>query len=276
MTVEKSLVTGGAGSIGSHLVDRLLDKVHDKTKVHPMKLRPRGLWNALRKSLRLENLKESDEHLANSSQQRRVVTRTWLAALVIAALPIGMAIAGCAQPDAPTQAPSPATEVSVVLGKQGIDLSSYRKIELDESRIEVSSTNQPGEGKENLITGLGVPYWHAKFPKEPSEEWVVVDLGGEARLSVLAVRPRTEHLDQIWRGDAAVLEGSNDKQEWITEVKLELNPEELDAQDWIAFVLPEEIGPYRYYRLFISDLGFLALGGLWVYGEGGIPVVKPE
>ena len=183
----------------------------------------------------------------------------------------------CAQQTTPTPDVTPAApELPVMLGKQGIDLSSYSKIELDDSHIEVSSINQDTEGKENLIKGLGVPYWHVKYPKETDEAWVVVDLGSKTRLDVLAIRPRIRQVGQLWKGDAAVLEGSNDKEEWVSQVKLELNHGELNDQDWVAFVLPENIGSYRYYRLFITDPTFLSLGGLEVYGEGVIPVVKPE
>ena len=195
--------------------------------------------------------------------------------LIIAILATVMTIGGCAERTTPAPPPA-ALELPVVLGKQGIDLSSYRKIGLDDSHIEVSSINQDTEGKENLIKGLGAPFWHVKYPKETDDAWVVVDLGSEARLDILAIRPRTGFLDQIWRGDAAILEGSNNKEEWMLQVKLELKLEELNDQDWIAFVIPDNIGSYRYYCLFITDPGFLSLGGLAVYGEGGIPVVKPE
>ena len=198
----------------------------------------------------------------------------------MATLVTAMVIGGCAQQTTP--APTPV----VVLGKQGLDLSSYDKIGLDESRIEVSSTNQLYEGKENLIKGLGDPYWHVKYPKETDEAWVVVDLGRKGRLDVLAIRPRPEY-PQLWDGNAAILEGSNDKKKWTPLAELLLYLGELNDQDWIAFILPENISSYRYYRLFITYPDFLSLGGLAAYGEGGkpvaeiptkdnIPVVKPE
>ncbi len=168
----------------------------------------------------------------------------------------------------PTPAPAmtPVVEVPAVLGKQGMNLSSYDKIDLGGNSIEVSSFNDPTwENKESLVDSNPETYWHAKFPKETDEAWVVVDLGNERQLTVLAVSPRTGHLDQLWKSDAAVLEGSCDKNEWTAQVKLALDHEELNDQDWIAFVFPETVG-FRYYRLFITHPQFLSLGGLEVYG----------
>jgi len=198
------------------------------------------------------------------------MVKAWFISLIVGLLLTGMIIGGCSQQAPATPTPTP-TPVPAVLGEQRADLSSYDKIELNASQIEVSSTFE-NYGKENLIKELG--FWHVEIPKETDEAWVVVDLGGEARLDVIAVRPRTEYLSHLWSGDAAVLEGSNDKQEWIAEVRLELNHEELNERDWIAFVLPEDIGSYRYYRLFISEPDFISMGGLALYGEGGIPVAK--
>lgn len=167
-------------------------------------------------------------------------------------------------------------EIPQISGKQGIDLSSYRNIELDISRVIVSSINQVSEGKENLIQGIGNHYWHVKFPKETAEEWVIVDLESAGGLAALAVRPRTGHLDQIWKGNTAILQGSNNKEQWIPLVSLRLDTEGLNEDVWIIFILPKEFGPYRYFRLFISDPNFLSLGGLEIYSKDGIPVVKPQ
>ena len=237
--------------------------------------------------------------MMNTNNKEAHMVKMHFIPLVIVMLVTGMILGGCAQQatptppltspptvtpapaptvtpaPAPTVTPAPAApELAVVRGIQGIDLSSYGKIELDVSRIEVSSTNSPVEGKENLIKGLGDPYWHVKHPRETDETWIVVDLGSETRLDVFAIRPRSEH-PQLWDGDAAILEGSNDNEEWDPQVKLELYLGELDDQDWIAFILPENMGSYRYYRLFSTYPNFLSLGGLELYGEGGIPVVKP-
>ena len=190
--------------------------------------------------------------------------------LVTGILLIGMVIGGCAQQatPAPSPTPAPAVQIPVVPGKQGLDLSSYGKIELEASHIEVSSTHEV-HGKENLLTELG--YWHVKFPKETDEAWVIVDLGHKGRLDVLAIKPGIDFPHQSWRGDTAVLEKGNDMQDWTPLARLEIKVEELNGQDWIAFVLPENADSYRYYRLLITYPNFLSLGGLAVYGEDGIP-----
>jgi len=150
-------------------------------------------------------------------------------------------------------------------GRQGTDLRGHRRIELDADDIEVSST-LPGFGKENIFNEFDV--WHVKVPRETDAEWVIIDLESKRRLSALAIRPRAEHLSQLWLGDTAVLQGGNDKKTWSAIAKLELNLEELNDKSWITFVLPN-ISSYRYYRLYISDPDFVSMAGLKVYGEGG-------
>ncbi len=69
----------------------------------------------------------------------------------------------------PTPAPAmtPVVEVPAVLGKQGMNLSSYEKIDLGGNYIEVSSFNDPTwENKESLVDSNPETYLHAKFPKE--------------------------------------------------------------------------------------------------------------
>ncbi len=183
---------------------------------------------------------------------------------------------GCAPPatpvpsQVPTSTPAPAPELpepSVVSGKQGVDMSSYGKIELDADHIEVSSTHKDW-GKEHLLKEAGS--WHVPVPKETNEAWVMVDLESQRQLDALTIKPRPDLLEHLWQGDAAILEGSNDKQIWTAEVRLELNHDQLNDTDWITFVLPEDIGSYRYYRLFIYDPGFISMAGLYLCGEGGV------
>jgi len=164
-------------------------------------------------------------------------------------------------------------DLPVVSGAQGTDLSGYGRIALDANHIEVSSTYKDW-GKENLLKESG--FWHVPVPKETSEAWVIIDLQSERGLDVLCIKPRTDNLSQLWQGDTAILEGSNDQQEWIAEVRLELNHEELNDQDWIAFILPDDMDSYRYYRLFITDPGFISMAGLNVYGEGGVVAPPPH
>lgn len=220
--------------------------------------------------------------IKNSNHYRKTMMKIWLMSCLVLMLATSMIVVGCGQKTPPGSATtsttppiSPVSGIPAVMGKQGIDLSSYGKIELSESSIEVSSINELWQGKENLIKGLGDPFWHVKYPKETAEAWVVVDLGSEKRLNVVAIRPRKDQLDQIWNGDTAVLQGSNDKEKWVSQVTLRLYPKGLNSNDWIALILPEKIGSYRYYRLFISDPNFLSLGGLALYGTtSGIPVTK--
>ena len=183
----------------------------------------------------------------------------------------GVIMGGCTQqatpaPDqVPTVTPAPTPEkpgLPAVSGKQETDLSGYGKIALDASHIEVSSTFKDF-GKEYLLKEAG--FWHVVVPKETNEAWVVIDLESERRLDALTIKPRADLLSHLWQGDAAVLEGSDDKQEWTAEVKLELNHEQLSGIAWIVFVLPANMDSYRYYRLFISDPGFFSMAGLRVY-----------
>ena len=147
----------------------------------------------------------------------------------------------------------------MVLGKQGIDLSGYGRIELNTDHIEVSSIHK-SFGKEYLIKESG--FWHTEAS---NEAWVVIDMVNERKIDTIAIRPRRGCFSQLWEGETAILEGSNDQQEWNPQVKLELNHEELNDYGLIAFVLPEDMVRYRYYRLFIIDPGFYSIDELRIY-----------
>lgn len=157
------------------------------------------------------------------------------------------------------------TGLPTALGKQGGDLSGYRKVELLPGQVEVSSSME-NYGKGNLLSdAAGATFWHVGLPKETDEAWVLVDLRSEGTLAALGIRPRTDYLTHLWKGGSAVLQGSNNREEWVPAVELVLNQGELNAVDWIIFVLPNDIGPYRYYRLLITDPDFISMGGFELF-----------
>ena len=159
------------------------------------------------------------------------------------------------------------TGLPTVLGKQGVDLSGFRKVELLGGQIEVSSSME-NYGKGNLLSDAGgATFWHVRLPKETDEAWVLVDLRSEGTLAALGIRPRTDYLTHLWKGGSAVLQGSNNREEWVPAVQFVLNHGELNAVDWIIFVLPKDIGPYRYYRLLITGPDFISMGGFELYRQ---------
>jgi len=206
-----------------------------------------------------------------ANKERYRMMKTKLIPLIIVILVTGIITGGCAPPatpvpsQVPTSTPAPAPELpepSVVSGKQGVDMSDFGKISLTTDQLEVSNTFKDW-GKELLLTESG--FWHVPVPKETNESWIIIDLQSKKQLSALSIKPRPDLLEHLWNGDTAVLEGSDDKQTWTALVILELNHEELNAQEWITFILPEDMGAYRYFRLFIYDPGFISMAGLRLY-----------
>src|SRR3972149_7938339 len=101
---------------------------------------------------------------------------------------------------APSQTPtlSPSSQLPrspappTVLGKQGVDLSGYSKVELNYDQVEVSSIME-NYGKGNLLSDAGgATFWHVRLPKETDEAWVLVDMRSEGTLAGLGTRLRTD------------------------------------------------------------------------------------
>jgi hypothetical protein len=138
---------------------------------------------------------------------------------------------------------------------------------LDAAHIEVSGVYEDYLAA-NLLQDNS--FWHVPVPKTTDEAWVMVDLGNAGQLSAIAVKPRTDFLSHLWRGDEATLEGSSDNRNWTRTITLELNNNTLKGNDWISFILPRNTASFRYYRIFIDSASFLSMAGLRLYGEGGM------
>jgi hypothetical protein len=147
------------------------------------------------------------------------------------------------------------------------NLTMYRQIELQASMLEVSSVLR-NFGIEALLKGDG--FWHVVLSPKAASDWLKIDLGEACQLAALAVRPRSDNPEQLWRGDGAELQASDDGATWTGLVRLKLENSELNSSDWITFLLPGDIGEYRYYRLFITSPEFVSLAGLRVYGTDNV------
>jgi hypothetical protein len=156
--------------------------------------------------------------------------------------------------------------LTIIPGKQGVNLGAYAQIALDAASIEASCVYKDF-GPANLLQVDS--FWHVPVPKTTNEAWVMVDLGSARQLSAIAVKPRTDFLSHLWRGDEATLEGSNDNRNWTRAITLELNNNMLKGNDWVSFILPKNTVSFRYYRIFIDSASFMSMGGLRLYGEGG-------
>ena len=150
-----------------------------------------------------------------------------------------------------------------IQGTQQFDLSPYTKVPLESSQLEVSSINDPTQGKANLVQPGSGGFWHVKMPRKEERAWVLVDLGIGRPVSLLRVKPRTGFPDQMWYGYTADLEASNDKQNWTTLAVLGVHQADL-TDDWVYF-LTGNLQSYRYYRLSVWDRYFLSMARIELY-----------
>ncbi len=176
-----------------------------------------------------------------------------------------------------TLAPTvPEPLIPVITGSQNTgNLKEYKQIELQVSMVEVSSVLQ-NFGPEALLKETS--FWHVVLSPKAATEWLKVDLGEARQLEALAVKPRPDNPEQLWRGEGAALQTSPDGRAWTGLVRLKLENSKLNGSDWITFLLPGDAGAYRYYRLLITSPEFVSIAGLRVYEEGsgeGEPSVVP-
>jgi len=159
--------------------------------------------------------------------------------------------------------PIAGTRGPVVNGVQQFDLSPYTLIPLESGQLEVSSINSPTQGKEVLVRPGTDGFWHVKIPRAENPAWVMVDLDEKTPVSLLRIRHREGVPDNIWDGPRAVLEASDDKQNWTALATLSLDRRSL-KEDWTYFTLPST-QQYRYFRLAIDDMGFFSMARLELY-----------
>jgi len=166
----------------------------------------------------------------------------------------------------------------LLYGKQYLDVSQYQRLELDESQLEVSSTNNPNQDKDNLVKPGTQGFWQVKTPREEMPAWLTIDLFTPEAVAILRLKPRAGFTEHLWDGNRAVLHASNNGQDWTPLAALGIERLTL-ADDWISFqVLTTK--PYRYYRLSFFDATFLAIGRIELYRlplstESTLPVTSP-
>jgi hypothetical protein len=173
----------------------------------------------------------------------------------------GLRLYGDAGVNGATPLPEP-SQVPVVRGRQDAVISGNTKIFFNIFLVTVS--NSQGYNNRQGLFSLN-SYWHVAMPKQSSEAWVRVDLETPIKLAAITVKPRKDFLGQMWHGTAAVLQGSQDMEDWTPEVALDLKHDELAENKPITFLLPESVQPYRYYRIFISDTAFYSMAGLELF-----------
>jgi hypothetical protein len=152
---------------------------------------------------------------------------------------------------------------AVVAGIQGYDTSGYTALPLAAAQLDVSSVNQPTQGKDNLVRPGTDGYWHVKIPREENPAWVSVNLTAARAVALLRILPRSGVTRNLWDGAKARLEASDDRETWKSLATLALKRDALSG-DWISFPLPEPES-HRYYRLVISDTSFYSFARLEFY-----------
>lgn len=155
-----------------------------------------------------------------------------------------------------------AAPVSLVAGSHQLDMADYTMVPLQSSQIEVSSYLNSNLGKDRLIQPGTAGYWHVEFPKQELRPWILVDLEIPQPVAVWAILNRPD-VDQLWRGYRAVIEVSNDKNDWTTVARLGL-VDETTTQQWTYFNLPDPQA-YRYYRFSSHDWNFVSMARIALY-----------
>jgi len=89
---------------------------------------------------------------------------------------------------------------------------------------------------------------------------VQVDIGSPQAVSIVRILPREGYPDQLWDGNSALLEGSDDGVEWEPLTILGLERKSI-TNDWISFPV-HNTHAYQYYRLSIRDPSFRSLSRL--------------
>jgi len=158
-------------------------------------------------------------------------------------------------------------EAPLVLGRQQFDLTPYSKLPLNSSQLEVSSTFRPFYDKANLIQPGVKGFWHVKVPKEKTRPWVLVDMRTRQSVAVLGILARQDADQTMWHGYRAVLEASDDRQNWFLLARLGL-PGETAKEERIYFPIPSPQA-YRYYRFSTHDWCFESMARMDLYQPRG-------
>lgn len=148
------------------------------------------------------------------------------------------------------------------------DSTQYRKISFSADSLMLSTNNSPND-KNNLVDGNPDTFWEVRQPKLWDEDWLIVDLGETKRVTALRLMPRKGHVNQLWQGANAVIEGNlgDRASSWQRLAELHIDkavPDYADPQ-WLSFSF-ENPSKYRYYRIRIFDQKFRSLAELELYG----------
>ncbi len=134
--------------------------------------------------------------------------------------------------------------------------------------LSASDINDPTQNAQALVDEDPGTFWHIEIPPKTSRHWVAMDFGRPVQPTGLSVLPRRGFPDQLWSGENAILQGSQNGQFWQDITRLLLDKESLPSgsSQVLSFVIPAGTA-YRHYRLFINDPGFYALGEIWFLAE---------
>ncbi len=128
--------------------------------------------------------------------------------------------------------------------------------------LAASDVNNPNEMADCLVDGNPQTFWHVANPPQTSRHWVTMDFGRPVYPSELLVMPRQGFVSQMWDGENAVFQGSQDGQSWQDITTLPVDKSILPADIPVLTFPISEDNAYRHYRLFIDDPGFYSLAEL--------------
>jgi hypothetical protein len=128
--------------------------------------------------------------------------------------------------------------------------------------VTSDSENQEHESCVNAVDADPHSYWHVKIPKETPYAWLAVSCPFNLTITHIRIVPRQGFSNQLWRGDHAQLQASDDGKAWQTVQRLDVRQAGFDGSDRpLLFTLQKPLTT-RFVRLFIDDPGFFSLATL--------------
>lgn len=190
--------------------------------------------------------------------KKQLLTKSGFVVLLAVLVVIGTSC-GKDDPIASTISDDPGVDAPRSRGEVGLSLAGQSRVRLFPDALSASSRNKPTEGTENLVGNGPGGYWHIRVPRREATAWLQIDLGRNPEpLSTLRIRPRADALNQLWRGDRAGLQASQDGESWLLLTRLSINRAKV-TDDWLAFPIMNA-RPYRFYRLVFWDQEFKSIG----------------
>ena len=138
----------------------------------------------------------------------------------------------------------------------------HTKLVITPEQIEVSGANSIEEGASNLVAEGTEGYWLTS-PEENGAAWIRIDVTNPQPVSIVRIRPRAGHVNQLPYGNSTLLEGSDNGNDWESLAVLGIDKDAANY-DWLTFPV-HNTKAYKHYRISFRDPNFQSLSRLELY-----------